>query len=102
MRFNASARTTVSGVGFELYQNIPNPFVTQTLIGFHLPEAASATLRVYDEVGKLVHEQQGDFAKGYNAFAIDANLVISQGTGILYYNLETAKYTATRKMIQAK
>ncbi len=102
LRFNAPAGTTVSGVGFELYQNIPNPFVTQTLIGFHLPEAASATLRVYDEVGKLVHEQQGDFAKGYNAFAIDANLVISQGTGILYYNLETAKYTATRKMIQAK
>jgi hypothetical protein len=39
---------TIAGVGFELYQNQPNPFVNKTLIGFHLPEAAAATLTVYD------------------------------------------------------
>ena len=91
---------TISGVGFELYQNQPNPFVNRTVIGFHLPEASEATLTVYDETGKLVYTQKGDFAKGYNAFAIDRQLV--KTTGILWYRVETNSDSANRKMIQTK
>jgi hypothetical protein len=91
---------TISGVGFELYQNQPNPFVNKTFIGFHLPGAASATLTVYDETGRTVFTQKGDFAKGYNAVMLDKALLNT--TGVLYYSLKSGENTATRKMIQTK
>jgi hypothetical protein len=91
---------TIAGVGFELYQNQPNPFVNKTYVGFNLPEATTATLSVYDETGRVVYTQKGDFAKGYNAIALDRALMNS--TGVLYYSLETATDSATKKMIQVK
>jgi len=91
---------TIAGVGFELYQNEPNPFVNKTFVGFHLPEAAAATLTVYDETGRVVFTQKGDFAKGYNSISLDRALLNT--TGVLYYTLETATDAATKKMIQAK
>jgi hypothetical protein len=87
-------------VGFEVYQNQPNPFVSKTLIGFHLPEAAEATLRVYDETGREVYAQKGNFPKGYNTFTIDRQLITT--TGVLYYRVETPTDSATKKMIQSK
>jgi hypothetical protein len=99
-RFNQGGVSTISGVGFELYQNQPNPFVNKTFIGFHLPEAATATLSIYDETGRMVFTQKGDFAKGYNSIAIDR--AVLNTTGVLYYKLETGTDSATKKMIQTK
>jgi hypothetical protein len=99
-RFNNGGASTVSGVGFELYQNQPNPFVNKTLIGFHLPEAAQATLTVFDEAGRVLFTQKGDFAKGHNAVQIDRALLNT--TGAMYYKLETATDAATKMMIQTK
>ena len=91
---------TISGIGFELYQNQPNPFVNKTSIGFYLPEAAEATLTILDETGRAVYQQKGQFAKGENSIALDRALLNT--TGALYYKLETATDRATKKMIQAK
>jgi hypothetical protein len=91
---------TIAGVGFELYQNQPNPFVNKTFVGFFLPEAAEATLSVYDETGRVVYQQKGQFAKGENSIALDRALINT--TGMLYYKLETSTDSATKKMIQAK
>ena len=91
---------TIAGVGFELYQNQPNPFVNKTSIGFYLPEAAEATLSVFDESGRAVYQQKGQFAKGANTIMLDKALLNTNG--VLYYKLETATDSATRKMIQAK
>ena len=99
-RFNKGGASTINSVGFELYQNQPNPFVNKTFIGFHLPEATQARLTVFDETGRIVFTQQGDFAKGYNVFAIDRQLITT--TGVLYYSVETVQDKATRKMIQSK
>ena len=91
---------TISGVGFELYQNQPNPFVNKTFVGFYLPEAAEATLSVFDETGRVVYQQKGQFAKGENTISLDRALINT--TGLLFYKLETATDSATKKMIQAK
>ena len=91
---------TISGVGFELYQNQPNPFVNRTFIGFFLPEASEATLSIFDETGRVVYQQKGQFAKGENTIALDRALINT--TGMLYYKLETSTDSATKKMIQAK
>ena len=99
-RFNGQGGAVISGVGFELYQNQPNPFVNKTVIGFHLPEAAEATLTVFDESGRMLFTQKGQFAKGYNAIGVDRALLNT--TGMMYYKLETATDAATKKMIQTK
>ena len=99
-RFNNGSTSTISGVGFELYQNVPNPFVNMTFIGFNLPEATTATLSIYDETGRVIYSQKGSYAKGYNNVAIDRALLNT--VGMMYYKLETANNSATKKMIQTK
>ena len=100
LRFNGQGSSVISGVGFELYQNQPNPFVNKTVIGFHLPEASEATLTVYDETGRVLFVQKGQFAKGNNAISVDRALLNT--TGVMYYKVETATDSATKKMIQTK
>jgi hypothetical protein len=100
IRFNNGNVATISGVGFELYQNQPNPFVNKTFIGFHLPEAAAATLTIFDETGRMVFTQNSEFAKGYNTISIDRALLNT--TGVLYYQLSTSTDSASKKMIQTK
>jgi hypothetical protein len=90
----------IAGQGFELYQNVPNPFVAKTQIGFYLPEATTATLRVFDASGRVVWEQSGAYAKGQNSIWVDRAAV--GNSGILYYTLETETNSATKKMIQTK
>lgn len=91
---------TVTGVGFELYQNQPNPFRDKTLISFHLPEATSATLSVFDETGRVVYSKKGDYPKGLNYEYLE----LSKGnkSGLLYYSITTADHSATKKMIQVQ
>jgi YVTN family beta-propeller protein len=100
LRFKQEVGTKVSGLGFELYQNEPNPFVDKTFVGFHLPEATVATLTIFDETGRIQHTQKADFPQGYNRFIIDGNKLPS--TGILYYQVETATDHATMKMIRLR
>jgi hypothetical protein len=99
-RFNNGATSVIAGVGFELYQNQPNPFVNKTMISFHLPEATSAVLSIFDETGRLVYTQRGDFAKGINTMQVELESVVS--SGVLYYQVESQGKKATRKMIQVK
>ncbi len=82
---------------FDLYQNQPNPFKDATMIGFVLPSASSAVLTVYDVSGKVLSRVEGDFGKGYNQIHLSKSDL--GGTGILYYTLETAMNSATKKMI---
>jgi hypothetical protein len=55
---------------------------------------------VYDETGRVVFTQKGDYAKGYNVLSLDRALLST--IGVMYYTLETATASATKKMIQAK
>jgi hypothetical protein len=100
LRFHSAAGSTTKGVGFELYQNEPNPFVSKTFVGFHLPSATSAVLTVRDETGRVLFVTKGDFAKGYNKVSLEREMLPS--SGVLYYTLETATDHATKKMIQVK
>jgi hypothetical protein len=85
-----------SGV-FELYQNTPNPFAKETVIGYRLPEAGAVKLSIYDVTGKVlrVYEMQG--VKGLNTFKVQkADL---NAGGVLYYQLDAADHTATKRMV---
>ncbi len=100
LRFGSPEGTTVSGVGFELYQNRPNPFHDKTLIGFHLPEDSEATLSVMDETGRLLYTLPGVYSRGYHTIPLENTLF--DATGVLLYKLETPAHSAIRKMILLK
>ncbi|MCG3158768.1 MAG: hypothetical protein DKINENOH_05412 [bacterium] len=82
---------------FHLEQNHPNPFNPHTLIRYHLSEAATVTLRVFDlagrEVATLVQAQQ---AAGTHAAGFDGSALAS---GLYLYRLEAGGRVASRKML---
>ena len=84
-------------MAFQLLQNQPNPFKKITHIGFTLPESGPAKLTVYDLSGSIVHTWEQDCQQGFNEVSIQrSELPVG---GVLYYQLETANNTATKKMI---
>ena len=88
--------TTVSN-GFELFQNTPNPFKAETTIGFTMPTAGAVTLTIYDVSGRTLRLIEMDAVKGANSVNVTRDGI--DATGVLYYQLETATETATKKMI---
>jgi len=97
LNLNSENGTVQNGNGFELFQNQPNPFLNNTVIGFNLPEATTATLSIMDVSGKELKVITNDYVKGYNKIDLDVNSLDVKG--VLFYQLETASHSATMKMI---
>ncbi len=94
-------KNEISGsFNFNLEQNYPNPFNPSTTIKFSIPTSGNVTLKVYDLLGKevatLVNEElaAGVYTTNFNA----ENL----SSGIYFYKLSTANYTASKKMLLIK
>ena len=95
---------------FALYQNTPNPFTAATLIGFNLPEDATATVTINDASGRVLTIIKGDYAAGYNSINVTKQM-IQGATGVLSYTVTTSpaqragtagkagEFTATKQMI---
>jgi hypothetical protein len=95
----------VAEAGFELYQNTPNPFQAETLIGFNLPVDAEATITISDASGRVLTIVRTDAAAGYNTISVTKDMV--QGaTGVLTYTLRAGDLgsaeTATKTMVVVK
>jgi len=82
---------------YQLYQNTPNPFRGETIIGFDLPAEAAGTLNIMDVSGKVLKSYSDTYTKGYNQITVSASEL--PAVGVLYYQLKTEEYTATKKMI---
>ncbi len=85
-----------SGV-FELYQNSPNPFAKETVISYRLPQAGAAKLSIYDVTGKVLRVFELNGVKGMNTVKVQKSEL--NATGVLYYQLDAADHTATKRMI---
>jgi hypothetical protein len=96
LRFNGANGSILSGAGFELMQNAPNPAKSFTNISFYLPEAGEATLTISNAEGRVIKMLNGAFAKGFNTVTLQR---AELEAGILFYQLNTATHSATKKMI---
>lgn len=92
LEFNTKSAST-----FALYQNEPNPFNDMTVIAFELPVAGAATLSVFDVTGKTVLARTENFAQGSNQIELRKSEL--NATGVMYYQIESGEFTATKKMI---
>ena len=94
LKFNTGK---VAGAEFALYQNTPNPVATETAIGFNMPKEGTAKLTIYTVDGKVVMTKTIDAKAGLNSVSINKSDI--NANGVLYYRLETADQSATKKMI---
>jgi hypothetical protein len=90
----------VQEVAFELYQNQPNPFQGETVIGYNLPEASQVTFTVSDVAGRTLKLIRTEGVKGYNNILLNSKDL--PAAGVLYYTVSTDNYKATKKMIIAQ
>lgn len=81
---------------FVLYQNLPNPFFRETMIGFDLPQADRVQLRVLDLQGQMVWEESRSLSEGYHQWVLEG----LQEAGVYYYQIQTSTHLETRKMIK--
>ena len=83
--------------GFELGQNDPNPFKSDTTISYNLPEVRNVTLAVFTLTGQkvitLVSERQ---EAGHYEVTWDGS---GLATGSYLYRLEAGSVTETRKAL---
>ena len=78
-----------------LLQNRPNPFIRTTTIGFILPAACEAQLRVTDVNGREIWRTNKTYPAGYNEEKID----LEPGAGVLFCELLTPWGTVGNKMV---
>lgn len=106
LEFNALPFVESVVPGFELLQNVPNPFESETVIGFRMPQAGEATLVIQDVAGRTLYTTSGAYSAGYNQIRIhnrEQGLGSSeQASGILYYTLTSGTFSASKKMIHIK
>lgn len=93
-------RPLVAGTGFQLRQNIPNPFNPSTTISFTLPEETHVKLDVIDAMGRVVRLlAEKDFSKGTHTLSFNAGLLPS---GMYFYRLYTPRFSSIKKMLLAR
>jgi uncharacterized Ntn-hydrolase superfamily protein len=82
---------------FLLDQNFPNPFNPVTIIHYVVGSPSNVSLKVYDVGGKeILALVDGWRNAGRHVVTFDASALAS---GAYYYQLRTADYIATRKMV---
>jgi hypothetical protein len=88
------------GYEYKLGQNYPNPFNPNTIISYEIPERTFVSLKIYDILGKevadLVNKElpAGDYEAEFKAGRLSS--------GVYIYQLRTAGFVQTMKMILSK
>jgi hypothetical protein len=81
---------------FALDQNYPNPFRTETVIRFTLPQRAKVNLSLFDMNGRLVRVLLNESKEsGTHAVTFNSGILTR---GLYYYKLQTGELTAVKKM----
>lgn len=87
---------------YRLSQNSPNPFNSETEIGYQLPETGPVTLTIYNLIGQricvLVDERKpaGYHFVGWDGKDDSGSLLTS---GMYLYVLQAGDFLQTRKMV---
>ncbi|MCF8370960.1 MAG: T9SS type A sorting domain-containing protein [Bacteroidales bacterium] len=88
------------GLGYQLNQNVPNPFTNETDISFYLPEKTYVEFTIFNMLGEQVETllmeemEAGKHSVKYKTRTLQA--------GTYYYRLGTPGYSETRKMVIMK
>ncbi len=84
----------------QLMQNRPNPFSDATTIGFILPEACDAHIRILDISGRELTSYDRQYTAGYHE--LEFRMENARSYGVLFCELVTPQGKRTIKMMTAK
>jgi|GEM_PF-1856443 len=87
----------IAGIFFKLYQNAPNPFDSETNIGFDLPDDAPFKLTITNVQGQVIKVIENNGVRGYNS--INLNKPEVSTAGLYFYRLESGANTTTLIMV---
>lgn len=80
--------------------NYPNPFSSVTNISYYLSEGSDVEITIYNSVGQTIKTVLSEnLPKGEHNYDFHANGLKS---GIYYYQIETERFTETKKMFLKK
>jgi hypothetical protein len=85
---------------YALEQNYPNPFNPSTKISYSIPEDGFVKLAVYNLLGEEVATIVNSFQKA-DRYEVDFN-ASSLSSGVYVYKIESANYTASKKLVLMK
>lgn len=97
VELNFDNQSNPSKYNFTLYQNVPNPFQSYTVIAFDLNGNEPVTLQVSDLTGKILLSRKINGIRGYNQYRLEKQDLNS--AGVYYYSIETNSARNTRRMI---
>jgi M6 family metalloprotease-like protein len=87
---------------FLLFQNYPNPFNPTTKISWQSPVGSQQTIKVFDVLGNEVTTLVDEY-KPAGKYEVAFSIYFDEGrklsSGVYFYQLSTANYTAVKKMI---
>jgi len=95
--------------GFELFQNVPNPFNPSTRIAFSIPDTGvdriDATMSIYDASGRRVDGLPlVDLSPGQHEVIWDGRDSAGQPvpSGVYFYRIEAGGFRSVKKMLLLK
>jgi|GEM_PF-6971720 len=99
-----SITAKVAPTAFALNPAYPNPFNPFTNLSFTLPEAVGYSLNIYNVAGQLVRSYESMGSVGLNVVIWDGkdNAGNEVSSGVYFYKLNAAGFTATQKMVMMK
>lgn len=88
-------------LSLELYQNIPNPFNSETKFTFVLPSTGEIELSVYDVLGRKISTvAEGKYNMGVHTISWSAP--VTTPSGVYFYTLKFENERITRKFVYLK
>jgi len=101
---NTTITAKVAPSTFALHPAYPNPFNPFVNLSFNLPEAANYSLNIYNVAGQLVRSYSGVGSQSLNVITWDGkdNSGTEVSSGIYFYKLTAAGFSATEKMVMMK
>lgn len=81
--------------GYALEQNIPNPAMEYTTIGYTVPKAGKMVFKLTDVLGKTIYTEEYNNTAGKHNIKLD---VSNYAPGVYYYTLEFEETRLTKKM----
>jgi hypothetical protein len=86
---------SIENNGYALEQNIPNPAMEYTTIGYTVPKAGKMVFKLTDVLGKTIYTEEYNNTAGKHNIKLD---VSNYAPGVYYYTLEFEETRLTKKM----